>query len=46
MRDLAELIITDSVSKSIISNEIAISNFYLLNWQILLSSERLIVLEA
>jgi hypothetical protein len=46
MRDLAELVIADSINKSIINNEIAISNFYLLNLTILLSSGRLTVLET
>jgi hypothetical protein len=46
MRDLAELVITDLVNRSIISNEIVISNFYLLNSTILFSFRRLTILEA
>jgi hypothetical protein len=46
MRDLTELVIADPIDRSIISNEIVISNSYLLNSMTLLSSKRLTVLEA
>jgi hypothetical protein len=44
MRNLAELVITDSIDRFIINNEIVISNFYLLNLTTLFSSRRLTVL--
>jgi hypothetical protein len=46
MRDLAELVIADPIDRSIINNEIAISNFCLLNSTTLFSSGRLTILEA